>query len=389
MQRKLKSMKNFVNKWIRISRAFAAPQNLMPSIMTVVLGIGVGTFSLQAGWGMCLISLLLGILAVIAVCLVHLGGNMLDDYFDYKYDLLDYRKDLRKEGETAYTDKYTYLLDGTLTLAGLRRGITAFLGIAILFGLIIFWFRGWTVVLIAALAAFLCFFYSAPPFKLGFHGLGELVIGLCFGPCLMCGVWESTTGALLSYEDGFHAITPFTDGLAATFSWSTVTESFAHVNGFCWYILALGLAIGLFVTNILYTHSFLERHVDSVSHKKTLAVVLKSDKLGLMAYAFFAFTPFALVIAFVGLGYIHWAYLFVCLMLPQAIWVMWAMMMFSKGVDVPTESPHKWLGPMENWDKIEPANRYYLMRWYTMRNVNTGFCLILIVVKIVLLIFNS
>ena len=55
---------------------------------------------------------------------------MLDDYFDYKYDLLDYRKDLRKEGETAYTDKYTYLLDGTLTLAGLRRGITAFLGIA-------------------------------------------------------------------------------------------------------------------------------------------------------------------------------------------------------------------------------------------------------------------
>lgn len=377
-----------IKKWLFISRSFAAPQNLMPSILTVILGIGVGSFSADAGWEWCLISLVLGILAVIAVCLVHLGGNMLDDYFDYQYDILDYRKDLRKEGEQAFTDKYPYLLDGTLTLAGLRRGIMVFLGIALLFGCIIFWFRGWSVVMIAAFAAFLCFFYSAPPFKLGFHGLGELVIGLCFGPCLMCGVWESTTGALFTYEEGFHAVTPFTDGLAATFSWSAITESFAHVNGFCWYIFALGLAIGLFVTNILYTHSFLERHVDDVSHKKTLAVLLHYDWLGLAAYAFFAFTPFILVLVCVGLGYIHWAYAFVCLMLPQTIWVMWAMVMYSKGVEVPTDSPHKWLGPMDNWDKIEPANRYYLMRWYAMRNVNTGFCLILMIVKIVLLLLG-
>ena len=43
--------------------------------------------------------------------------------------------------------------------------------------------------------------------------------------------------------------------------------------------------------------------------------------------------------------------------------------------------------PMDNWENIEPANRYYLMRWYAMRNVNTGFCFILIVVKILLCIF--
>ena len=383
------NMKSFIQKWSLISRAFAAPQNLMPSILTVILGIGVGTFSFEVGWKWCIVSLLLGIMAVVAVCLVHLGGNMLDDYFDYQYDLLNYRKDLRKEGEKAFTDKYPYLLDGTLTLAGLRKGIMAFFGIALLLGAIIFWFRGWTVVLIALVAAFLCFFYSAPPFKLGFHGLGELVIGLCFGPCLMCGVWESTTGALLTYEEGYHAVTPFADGLAATFSWGAITESFAHVNGFCWYILALGLAIGLFVTNILYTHSFLERHVDSVSHKKTLAVILHYDKLCLLAYAFFAFTPFTLVLVCVGLGYIHWAYAFVCLMLPQATWVMWAMIMFTKGIDVPTDNPPKWLGPMDNWENIEKANRYYLMRWYAMRNVNTGFCFILIVVKIVLSIIGA
>jgi hypothetical protein len=140
----------------------------------------------------------------------------------------------------------------------------------------------------------------------------------------------------------------------------------------------------MFVTNILYTHSFVERHVDAVSHKKTLAVVLKTDAAGLTAYGVFLFTPFILVLACVLTGYIHWAYSFVCLMLPQAVWVMWAMVMFAKGVEVDTDNPHKWLGPMDNWDKVEKENRYYLLRWYAMRNVNTGFCFILAIVKIVL-----
>jgi hypothetical protein len=55
---------------------------------------------------------------------------------------------------------------------------------------------------------------------------------------------------------------------------------------------------------------------------------------------------------------------------------------------VPTDNPPRWLGPMDNWDKIEQDNRYYLMRWYTMRNVNTGFCLIMAVVKITLYIIS-
>ena len=98
--------------------------------------------------------------------------------------------------------------------------------------------------------------------------------------------------------------------------------------------------------------------------------------------------PFILVVLCAALGYIHPAYCLVLLMLPQAIWVMWSMVMFAKGVEVPTDHPHKWLGPMDNWDKVEPGNRYYLMRWFAMRNVNTGFCLIMMLVKIVLYIIS-
>lgn len=335
-----------IKRWLYNARSFAAPQNLMPSILAVVLASGMPDFNI---W--------LGLLAVVGVCAVHLGGNLLDDYFDWQDELLYYREELRKEGEKAFTDKYPYLRDGSTTLPQLRTAIAVFLAVALACGIAIWIVRDfdWWLVCIAAVAGILCFFYSAPPLKLGFHGLGELVIGICFGPCLICGVYESACGGLYSPE-----------------------------NGFAWHILALGLAIGMFVTNILYTHSFVERHVDDVSHKKTLAVLLRTDAAGLTAYAVFLFTPFLLVVACVLTGYVHWAYSFVCLMLPQAIWLMWAMVMFAKGVEVPAEHPHRWLGPMDNWDKVEPENRYYLLRWFTMRNINTGFCFILAVVKIIL-----
>lgn len=338
-----------IKRWLYNARSFAAPQNLMPSILAVVLAINVEGFNL-----------LLGLLAVIAVCMVHLGGNLLDDYFDWQDELLTYREELRKEGEQAFTDKYPYMRDGSTTVAQLRSAIIVFFSIAALCGAVIWIFRDFDLwlVAIAAVAFILCYFYSAPPLKLGFHGLGELVIGICFGPCLLCGVYQSACGSLFT-----------SDGT------------------FAWHILALGCAIGMFVTNILYTHSFVERHVDDVSHKKTLAVLLKTDFWGLAAYAFFLFVPFILVLLCVVFGYIHWAYSFVLLMIPQALWLMWAMIMFAKHVEVPTDHPHRWLGPMDNWEHIEKENRYYLLRWYTMRNINTGFCFIIAVVKIVLLFF--
>lgn len=338
---------NLIKTWLYNSRSFALPQSIMPSLLAIVLALGVPGFNI---W--------LGLLATLGVCMVHLGGNLLDDYFDYKDELLEYRLGLRQEGEKAFTDKYPYLKDGSTTPRQLAIAIAVFFGIAILAGLIIFILRDfdWTLLILAGIAALLCFFYSAPPFKLGFHGLGELVIGTCFGPLLLCGVYESACGALYTPE-----------------------------TGFAWHILALGVAIGLFVTNILYTHSFVERHVDDISHKKTLAVLLKTNTAGMIAYGIFLYTPFVLMVLMAALGYIHWAYCAVLIMLPQACWLMWAMVQFAKGKEVATDKPYWWLGPMDNWDNIAEDNRYYLLRWYTMRNINTGYCLIIIIVKIALL----
>lgn len=344
----------YIKMWLFIGRGFALPQCIMPGVMAVILSLGLKD---AQGNPLGDFNLALAILAVFACCLVHLANNMLDDYFDYKYDILDYRLDLRKEGEQAFTDKYPYLLDGTITHRQLGWAIVGFLGAAALIGAVIFLYRGWNVVWIALAVLILGYSYSGKPLKLGFHGLGELIIGLCFGPCLMCGVFESASGALYTPE-----------------------------NGIYWPIVYMSIAIGMFVTNILYTHSFVERHIDAVSHKKTLAVLLKYDWAGLLAYAILLYVPFLLVVLAVYVGYIHWAYLLTLVMLPQTFWLMNSMVRYAKKQPVDTANPPKWLGPMDNLEEhVRNNNDYYIVRWYTMRNINTGFCLIVAVVKLVLL----
>ncbi len=350
----MKSPFHYIRMWYFIGRGFALPQCIMPAILAVILSLGLydaNGNSLGQFNGLC------ALLALIAVPLVHLAMNMIDDYFDYKYDLLKYREELKAEGEQSFTAKYQYLKDGTITHRQLGYGILVILGMAALCGLVIFLYRGWLVLAIAAVVGFLGYFYSGWPLKLAFHGLGELIIGICFGPCLMCGVFEAASGALYTPE-----------------------------NGVYWPIVFISMAIGLFVTNILYTHSFVERHTDAVSHKKTLAVLLKYDVPGLIAYAIFGFLPFLLIIGGVVVGYMHWAYLLVLLMLPQMCWGMWSMIKWARKEEVDTAHPAKWLGPMDDLEMhVANHNDYYIVRWYVMRNVNTGFCLILAVVKIVLL----
>ena len=351
----MKGPVHYLKMWYFIGRGFALPQCVMPAIMAVVLSLGVqnadGTPRGEFLWP-------LAVLAVIAVPLVHLAMNMLDDYFDYKYDLLSYREDLREEGEQAFTDKYPYLRDGTITHTQLGIGIAVILGIALLFGVIIALYRGWPVLVIAAIVGFLGYFYSGWPLKLGFHGLGEIIIGICFGPCLMCGVFEAASGAIYSETEGIY-----------------------------WPIVLISIAIGMFVTNILYTHSFVERHTDAVSHKKTLAVLLKTDFLGLSAYAIFLYVPFLLVIGAVCVGYMHPAYLLVLVMIPHSIWLMRGMIAWAQKKPYNTANPPRWLGHMDDLEQhVANNNDFYIVRWYVMRNINTGYCAIICLVKLALLL---
>lgn len=344
---------SYVSRWLRNARSVSVPQSLMPAVLASVLAIG------SEGW-----SFFLSVLACLGVVCAHMALNLADDYFDYQMDMLSDREKVIRQGFRAVMVKYPYLTSGEESLKSLRRAIVAFLGVSLACGLVIFVTRtlqngftgaqgSWWIVLVVALTGLLGVFYSAPPLKLAFRGLGELVIGLIFGPLLMVGVYYAASGALRPE------------------------------------IFWISVPVGVLVLNILFTHSFIERASDAGSGKLTLALLLKYNTLNLVAACLFNLLPLVSIVLAVCLGALSPAYLAILLVSPASIWLCHSLYRFNEGLTEVAESPAFFLGPMPNWPAIREAGMdWFMMRWLTARNVLAGFCVIIIIVKLVLLIFS-
>ena len=340
-----------LKKWLDYGRAGALVQSAMPALLAAVLAFASG----QAVWW-------IAILALVGVESAHLAMNLADDYFDYKVDMKGDRDKVVRQGFRAMTAKYPYLTDGSETLKTTAHAIARFSATAIAIGALIFIYRllengftgpqgAWWIVAIAALCAFLGFFYSGPPLKLAYKGVGELIIGVIFGPLLMIGMYYACCGRV---DPG---------------------------------IVLSSIPVGLLVLNILFTHSFIDRKGDEASNKMTFARLLKSDGACLAFSALFIFLPFALIITAVALGFSHPAYLAVLLVLPRAIWLFRSLVLFTKGQMMEIEKPAKWLGPMPGWEQIREAKiDWFLARWFCARNLLSGFCIVMGVVAIILMI---
>lgn len=340
-----------LKKWLDNGRAGALVQSAMPALLAAVLAFASG----QAVWW-------IAILALLGVECAHLAMNLADDYFDYKVDMKGDRDKVVRQGFRAMTAKYPYLTDGSETLKTTAHAIARFSATAIAIGALIFIYRllengfagpqgAWWIVAIAAACAFLGFFYSGPPLKLAYRGVGELVIGLIFGPLLMMGMYYACCGRV---DPG---------------------------------IVLISIPVGLLVLNILFTHSFIDRKGDEASNKMTFARLLGNDGLCIAFSAVFIFLPFVLVALAVALGYTHPAYLAVLLVLPRAIWLFRSLVLFTKGEMMEIEKPAKWLGPMPGWDQIRAAKiDWFLARWFCARNLLSGFCIIMGLVAIILMI---
>ncbi len=335
--------KNTLSIWLKNGRAEATMQSLMPSLLAVVIALGSENFS----WW-------LALLAVVGVWCAHLACNLLDDYFDFKADMLKDRERVVRKGIKAYTAKYPYLTDGSATEGQLRTAILAFALVAVACGVVIGWQRDWSILLIAATAGLLGYFYSAPPIKFCYWGMGELVTGLIFGPLLMMGVYWAASGVL------------------------------------DWRMLSISIPIGLLVVNILYTHSMIDLEGDAASDKTTLAGLFKSDGAKLTISWLVNFLPYLCVVVAVVMGWLHPAYLAVLLVLPRSIWLFWSLIQFCRQADFSQEleHPRKFLGNMgKDWEGVRKAGLdWFLIRWLTARNIVSGFCLCIIIVKIILLI---
>lgn len=322
--------------WLDNARYVSLPQSLLPCLLAISLASGTPDFS----WG-------LSLLAVVGVVLAHFGMNLADDYFDYKKDNGNVREVLADAGMRSRIAKCSYLTSGKTTVKALAMAIAVYLFLASICGGLIFYFRGMNVLYVALIAGFLGINYSGLPLRLSYYGLGELLIGIMFGPLLMVGVYLSASGE--------------------------INDS----------VIAISCAVGCLVMNIVYTHAIMDLEPDKAIGKMTLARLFVHKVPMLIWSALCMFAPFVIISALVYLGMISYWNLFVLLLLPMAIGLYISVCKFAYNKPVELK-PKWWMGPMELWDKITEAGiEWFMIRWYMCRNLVTFFCIILIVVNFI------
>lgn len=322
--------------WLDNARPIALPQSLLPALTTLALSVGTGSYSMVTA-----------IICVIGIAFAHLGMNLLDDWFDYHKGSAQAREKVASEGFRGRMVKYPYITSGKATPKQLLIATSIFLGIAAICGCIVIAIRGWEILYWMIGGFVLGYSYSGDPLKLGYRGLGEMVIFLMFGPLLMTGMYYAITG-VITYK-----------------------------------IIWLSIAVGLLVTNIVYSHSVLDSIPDRKMGKRTMAHLMGSDKGMLFLSFLLNVLPYILVVVAVAMGQLHIAYLSVLIILPISLWLVKSLSDFLHHKDAETYTKW-WMGPMGEFDKYKAAGvDWFLLRWLVARNIVQFFCLIIAIVSLV------
>jgi 1,4-dihydroxy-2-naphthoate octaprenyltransferase len=199
-------------------------------------------------------------LATIGVVLLHLASNVFNDYFDWTSGT--------DQANVSYFQKYSggsrAVELGLITERGTRLTAISLLLTSAAIGLYLT-FRVGTGVLVFGLAgAFAGYFYTAPPLRLvARRGLGELAIGMTFGPLITGGMFYTLT---------------------STYSWTS---------------LLVGLPIGLLIANILLINQVPDMEADASTGKNHLVVTFgKENAVLIYALSVAAAIGISLAIAF-------------------------------------------------------------------------------------------
>jgi 1,4-dihydroxy-2-naphthoate polyprenyltransferase len=250
-----------------------------------------------------------------------------------------FRNAMAREGMRARIAKCPYLTSGEATLGQLLAASCLFSGLAVLAGLLIWLRRGEPIFLMALFTAALGLAYSGWPLRLSYHGLGEFLIGLVFGPLLMSGVYYAACGRLDSS------------------------------------VLFIAAPVGLLVMNIIYVHSIMDYEPDKRVGKKTLAVLAGSRRSMLAILGLVLALPYLFISIGLLTGRLSPANALVFLTLAPAVMLYRLMRQYVRDPRKPVRRRF-WMGPMGNWERVL-ANGidWFMLRWFLARNLLVFFCL--------------
>ncbi len=167
--------------WLKSLRGPFLAASLIP------LGIGASTALLGLGS----LDLFLLLLTVIGGASLHLAANMLNDYFDYRSG-----NDLAVKHQNPFAGGGRVLITGLISPRAHFMAAFSLLLLGSLIGIYLFLLRGFLLLVIGLIGVISIFFYVGPPLRLAYHGVGEFVVGLNFGPIIVLGTYVVQTGII-------------------------------------------------------------------------------------------------------------------------------------------------------------------------------------------------
>jgi len=149
----------------------ARPQYLGASAAPVLVGSALG-YAVSGSF-----SVGLFVLALLAIMALHAGANVINDYFDHLS-----RNDWVNDNPTPFSGGSRFIQNGLLSPKATLLAGLSYLAVGSGIGLVIVFLTQSAFVLGVGLAGVLGgFFYTAWPVRLGYRGIGEIVIGILFG----------------------------------------------------------------------------------------------------------------------------------------------------------------------------------------------------------------
>lgn len=123
-------------------------------------------------------------LTLAGIVLIHLGTNTVNDYFDF----LGGTDRINRE-PTPFSGGSRVLVEGLLKPRSVLRVALLCFALGSLIGVYLAWLRGWPILALGLAGVGLAFFYVEPRVNIAARGLGELAVGLAFGPLMVAGAY--------------------------------------------------------------------------------------------------------------------------------------------------------------------------------------------------------
>lgn len=208
---------NSISAWIVAVRPYSLGAASIPVFAGSALAFSDGAFRWQPA-----------LLCLIFALLMQCVANLVNDLWDF----------LRGADQPDRLGPDRAFAKGYITLKAMKRGIGLLTLLACVAGSGLLWYGGWQLIFVGAACVVFAYFYTAGPYPLAYHGLGDVAVILFFGLVPLGFTYYIQSG---------------------TWTWEATVAA---------------LACGLVIDTMLMVNNFRDRDEDARCGKRTVVVLL-------------------------------------------------------------------------------------------------------------------